>query len=116
MILHLARVVWACRPARLTAGPLCCCDRPIGRHGAVDAAARVVESRRPDCLFGDLWATRLPGSDGFAALEQHSSANPFPALRTWRFDGWCTRVAAGGCQPVVLLAVTPRAAHDRARE
>jgi O-methyltransferase involved in polyketide biosynthesis len=80
------------------------------------AAARVVESRRPDRLFGDLWATRLPGSDGFAALEQHSSANLFPALRTWRFDGWCTRAAAGGCQPVVLLAVTPRAAHDRARE
>lgn len=69
------------------------------------AAARAVESRRPDRLFDDPWAERLAGPDGFAALERHDrSDNPYVALRTWWLDNWCTRTAVGGCRQIVLLA------------
>lgn len=69
------------------------------------AAARAVESRRPDRLFDDPWAERLAGPDGFATLERHDrSDNPYVALRTWWLDNWCTRTAVGGCRQIVLLA------------
>ena len=69
------------------------------------AAARAVESRRPDRLFDDPWAALLAGRSGFAALEQQGGAgNPFLALRTWWLDAWCAEAVADGLVQVVLLA------------
>ncbi|MCF3139546.1 SAM-dependent methyltransferase [Paenarthrobacter sp. AR 02] len=55
------------------------------RTGAWIAAARALETARPDRLFNDPWAGLLAGESGKAALNA-SPYNPFLPVRTRYFD------------------------------
>lgn len=65
------------------------------------AAARALESTRPDRLFDDPWASALAGEAGKAALAA-APYNPFLPVRTRYFDDRIL-AAAGDCTQVVLL-------------
>lgn len=67
------------------------------------AAARALESDRPDRLFNDPWAARLAGETGKASLEA-APYNPFLPVRTRYFDDAITAAAGRGGQIVLLGA------------
>lgn len=52
------------------------------------AAARALESERPDAIFTDPWARALAGEKGFALLDRYAGAGtiPFIAVRTRFMD------------------------------
>lgn len=67
------------------------------------AAARALESARPDRLFNDPWAARLAGDTGRAALDA-APYNPFLPVRTRYFDDAITAAVGEGLQIVLLGA------------
>lgn len=67
------------------------------------AAARALETERPDRLFNDPWAALLAGEGGRAALAA-ADYNPFLPVRTRYFDDAITAAAGEGLQIVLLGA------------
>lgn len=67
------------------------------------AAARALETDRPDRLFNDPWAALLAGDSGTAALAA-ADYNPFLPVRTRYFDDAVTAAAGEGMQIVLLGA------------
>lgn len=71
------------------------------------AAARALESERPDAIFTDPWARALAGKKGFALLDRYAGAGtiPFIAVRTRFMDNAIvTTVAERDLRQVVLVA------------
>jgi methyltransferase (TIGR00027 family) len=87
---------------------------PVGATSRATAAARAVESQRPDRLFNDPFASALAGVEGFAAIDQHNTArtgagkviaNPTFAIRTRLFDDFLIdETAKSAVGQVVLVA------------
>lgn len=77
----------------------------ISKTALLTAAARALESTRPDALFRDPWAEALAGDEGKAMLEATGSPRPKLALavRTRFFDD-VVREAAPRVSSVVMLA------------
>ena len=80
-----------------------------GMTAKMTAAARALESRRPDRLFDDPLAQALAGEDGFWWMEEMRppgapAENPSIGPRTWFFDELITRAAGDGLRQVILLA------------
>lgn len=67
------------------------------------AAARALETARPDRLFNDPWAGLLAGESGKAALEA-AAYNPFLPVRTRYFDDRILDILGEGTQIVLLGA------------
>jgi methyltransferase (TIGR00027 family) len=69
------------------------------------AAARAIESRRPDALFVDPWAADLAGEEGCSWAEARGPVGLAPMIvRTRYFDDFLLRATAtGGATQVVLL-------------
>jgi methyltransferase (TIGR00027 family) len=67
------------------------------------AAARALETARPDRLFNDPWAELLAGESGKASLEA-ADYNPFLPVRTRYFDDRILGAARMGSQIVLLGA------------
>ncbi|MBT8162839.1 MULTISPECIES: SAM-dependent methyltransferase [Arthrobacter] len=67
------------------------------------AAARALETARPDRLFNDPWAGLLAGESGKAALDA-ADYNPFLPVRTRYFDDRITAATRKDCQIVLLGA------------
>lgn len=75
------------------------------------AAARAIETCRPDRLFDDPFAGALAGREGFEQFEKfersdprHSGQAPIVALRTRHFDEQLLIEAGAGRRQVVILA------------
>jgi len=72
------------------------------------AAARALESERPDALFVDPWARLLAGDEGFAFLARQEAAVarpvPYLALRTRLLDDFLLEAARPGMQVVLVAA------------
>ncbi|GIG55843.1 S-adenosyl-L-methionine-dependent methyltransferase [Longispora fulva] len=71
------------------------------------AAARALESERPDALFVDDCARTVAGDTGFTLLERYSGSGivPFIAVRTKYMDDAIVAATAGdGPRQVVLVA------------
>ena len=78
------------------------------------AAARELESARPDALFRDPLAGALAGQEGRAMLAEMAAVsgppgamspeNPYLAIRTRYFDDVLLAAARGGSTQVVILA------------
>lgn len=69
------------------------------------AAARAVESQRPDRLFDDPWAALLASSEGFAILEKGEDRGASIIVRTRYFDEWLQHLTfEEGLRQIVLLA------------
>jgi methyltransferase (TIGR00027 family) len=68
------------------------------------AAARALETGRPDALFDDPWAAALAGEAGRRWAEVRPLAMLAPMLvRTRFFDDFLRRVTLGGVTQVILL-------------
>jgi methyltransferase (TIGR00027 family) len=73
------------------------------------AAARALESERPDRLFHDPWARRLAGPEGFAVLTEMARATgttdtAYLAIRTRFLDDFAEHAASTLKQVVILAA------------
>lgn len=89
---------------------------PIARTACWTAAARAVESRRPDRLFEDSFASALAGPEGFALLDKmhalsfnsaraNKPPNPYFAIRTRFLDDFVMgAVAATVATQTVIVA------------
>jgi len=89
---------------------------PISLTARMTAAARARESRRPDRLFDDPWATALAGSEGVALMNELEAMaappgkeaapdNPYIAIRTRYFDDFLlAAVRDAAIRQVVVLA------------
>ena len=77
----------------------------IGATAHWVAAARAIETRRPDALFEDPWAAALAGEDGARWAESHDAASLAPmVIRTRFFDDFLRRTTfEEGKAQVVLL-------------
>ncbi|MFC6066538.1 class I SAM-dependent methyltransferase [Streptomyces ochraceiscleroticus] len=79
----------------------------VSRTAQWTAAARALESERPDRLFNDSYARTVAADIGFELLERYAGAGtvPFLAIRTQYLDRAITRtVAEGGIRQVVFIA------------
>jgi methyltransferase (TIGR00027 family) len=79
----------------------------VSRTAQWTAAARALESERPDRIFDDPWARTVAGDVGFDLLERYQGAAvaPFIAVRTKYIDDAVMRaVAESGARQVVLVA------------
>lgn len=82
---------------------------PVGQTAQWVAAARAVESQRPDRLFDDPYAVALAGQDGARCLQVLGvSGKPivdYLAMRTWYLDDLiASAVGDTGIRQVVILA------------
>lgn len=84
---------------------------PVTTMAHLTAAARAVESRRPDRLFDDPFAATLAGKEGFALKERVEKAlhmeggNPFLPIRTRFFDDFLLQMVGDATiGQVVLIA------------
>jgi len=82
---------------------------PVGRTARWTAAARAVETQRPDRLFTDEYAATLAGPEGFALMERFEAftggRNPVLPLRTRFYDEVLrAHVHDGETRQVVLVA------------
>ncbi|WP_151727247.1 class I SAM-dependent methyltransferase [Thermogemmatispora aurantia] len=69
------------------------------------AAARAVESQRPDRLFDDPWAALLASREGFSILEKGEDRGASIVVRTHYFDEWLQRLThEEGLRQIVLPA------------
>jgi len=84
--------------------------RSLEATGHWTAAARALETARPDGLFSDPWARDLAGPEGLAWLEGRTPDSVLPmVLRTRYFDDWLGAVLARG---TVRQVVIPGAGLD----
>jgi methyltransferase (TIGR00027 family) len=77
----------------------------LGPTARWTAAARAIETSRPDALFNDPWAADLAGEQGRRWAEGRAPAGLAPMIvRTHFFDDFLVHAtAAGGVTQVVLL-------------
>jgi methyltransferase (TIGR00027 family) len=81
----------------------------VGATALLTAAARARESRRPNSLFVDPYASALAGSEGFSLLARQDAVipgGPAPifAVRTRAFDDFLLEACVKGARQVVLVA------------
>lgn len=78
---------------------------PLEATARWTAAARAIETARPDRLVDDPWAAALAGPQGLAWIEQRPEGSGLPmVIRTRFFDDWLAGVAGGGIRQFVLVA------------
>ncbi|MFE0192049.1 class I SAM-dependent methyltransferase [Streptomyces sp. NPDC058989] len=80
---------------------------PVSKTAQWTAAARAVESERPDRIFDDPYARLVAGETGFELLERYagSAVVPFVLVRTRYMDDAIVRtVKERGIRQVVLVA------------
>ncbi|MBS1910903.1 MAG: SAM-dependent methyltransferase [Bacteroidetes bacterium] len=89
---------------------------PVSMTSRWVAAARAIESRRPDRLFNDPYAEVLAGSEGFdfmarmaaatgmPAVDGTSPENPYIAIRTRFIDDVILDASLKGTRQIVMLA------------
>lgn len=80
---------------------------PVSYTAQWTAAARALESERPDRVFIDPYARSLAGDKGFALLERYAGAGtvPFLAIRTkFLDDAIIGNLTARGISQVVFVA------------
>ncbi|HVZ39574.1 MAG TPA: SAM-dependent methyltransferase [Candidatus Kapabacteria bacterium] len=89
---------------------------PVSMTSRWVAAARAVESRRPDRLFNDPYAEVLAGSEGFDFMARMASAtampsldgtnpeNPYIAMRTRFIDDVILDASLKGTRQIVMVA------------
>ncbi|MBX5459318.1 MAG: SAM-dependent methyltransferase [Thermogemmatispora sp.] len=79
--------------------------RRISVTAFLTAAARAVESQRPDRLFDDPWAALLASREGFSILEKGEDRGASIVVRTRYFDEWLQRLTQEeGLRQIVLPA------------
>ncbi len=81
---------------------------PIDEVGATarwTAAARALESQRPDAILDDPWARQLAGESGMGWLAQQAPGSTLPmVIRTRFFDDWLrSAMTDRGLRQAVLL-------------